>query len=159
MSASDGTIAIETTAGVRTLTIDRPTKKNALTLSMYEALVAAMRDAAASDEVRVLVLRGHESVFTAGNDLADFMLRPPTGRESPVFQLLLELEAFPKPLVAAVTGPAIGVGTTLLLHCDFVYAGESSRFHLPFVDLGLCPEGASSFLLPRLAGGSRCTPR
>jgi enoyl-CoA hydratase/carnithine racemase len=154
---SEGRILREVHEGVCTLTIDRPDKKNALTLAMYEQLVEGFRAASVDDEARVLVIRGHETVFTAGNDLGDFMKHPPTGPESPVFQLLLELAGLEMPLIAAVTGPAIGLGTTMLLHCDFVYAGEGARFHMPFVDLGLCPEGGSSYLLPRIAGLRRAS--
>lgn len=140
-------------AGVLTLTFHRPDKKNAFTHAMYteatEALLAADRD----DAVRVVVLTGAGAAFTAGNDLGDFLANPPTGEDSPVFRYLHTLVELSKPVVASVDGAAVGIGTTMLLHCDFVLASERARFSMPFVNLGLCPEGASSVLLPRLAGG------
>jgi enoyl-CoA hydratase/carnithine racemase len=98
------------------------------------------------------VLTGAGDIFTAGNDIHDFMATPPTSEDSPVLQYLVQLVHFPKPIIAAVNGAAIGVGTTMLLHCDLVLAAESARFQLPFTKLALCPEAGSSFLLPRLAG-------
>jgi len=145
-------IAIDTADGITTLTLDRVEKKNAITTVMYTALADAL-DAAAGDEaVRVVVVRGARSVFTAGNDLADFLHDPPTGMDSPVMRFLTTIAAFPKPLVAAVCGPAVGVGTTMLLHCDLVYASDDAVLLLPFVDLGLVPEAASSLLLPQQLG-------
>ena len=155
LPASSEHLLVELEAGVCTLTFDRPRKKNAFTIAMYEAMTAAFRAARQHPGVRVVLLRGNGGVFTAGNDLQDFMQSPPTGVDSPVAQLLAELEACEKPLVAAVTGPAIGIGVTCLLHCDLVYAGAGARLHLPFVDLGLCPEAGSSYLLPRLMGPQR----
>ena len=137
------------------LTLSRIEKKNALTRAMYDALADALTDAAESPETRVVVLSGRDRVFTAGNDLMDFMAAPPTGPESPVFRFLTTLVAFPKPLLVAVDGPAIGIGTTLLLHADLAYATPETRFQMPFVPLGLVPEAASSLLLPRLAGHAR----
>lgn len=137
---------------VATVVIDRPAKKNALTQDMYEGLVEAFDKAEASDDVKVILLHGIEGVFTAGNDLMDFMQNPPKGEDSPVFRFLLSLTGATKPLVVAVDGPAVGLGTTLLLHADLVYASDRARFAMPFIKLGLVPEGASSFLLPRLAG-------
>lgn len=140
-------------AGVLTLTFHRPDKKNAFTHAMYteatEALLAADRD----DAVRVVVLTGAGGAFTAGNDLGDFLEHPPTGEDSPVFRYLRALVDASKPVIASVDGAAVGIGTTMLLHCDFVLASERTRFSMPFVNLGLCPEGASSVLLPRMAGG------
>jgi enoyl-CoA hydratase/carnithine racemase len=146
--------AIQTSIDDRVLvvTFDRVAKKNALTLAMYEALVAALGRARDDAAIRVVLVRGKDGVFTAGNDLMDFMQRPPTSADSPVGRFLELVVGFAKPLVAAVEGPAIGVGTTMLLHCDLVYAAEGARFQLPFVPLGLCPEAASSALLPALAG-------
>jgi len=146
--------AVVTSLEDRVLTIrfDRAAKKNALTVAMYEALVAALERARDDAGIRVVLLRGTDGVFTAGNDLQDFMQRPPTSADSPVGRFLELLVGFAKPLVAAVEGPAIGVGTTMLLHCDLVYAAEGTRFQLPFVPLGLCPEAGSSALLPALAG-------
>ena len=137
------------------LELDRPDKKNAITRAMYAALADALADAAGDADVRAVVLSGRGGAFTAGNDLGDFMTDPPTGPESPVFRFLQEAASFPKPLVAAVEGPAIGIGTTVLLHCDLAYAAPGALFKLPFVDLGLVPEAASSVLLPRLAGPAR----
>lgn len=137
------------------LTLSRIEKKNALTRAMYRALAEALDEASGTPETRVVVLSGSDRVFTAGNDLMDFMADPPTGPESPVFQFLTTLVSFPKPLLVAVDGPAIGIGTTLLLHADLAYATPEARFQMPFVPLGLVPEAASSLLLPRLAGHAR----
>ncbi len=141
--------------GVLHLALDRPEKKNALTRAMYAALADALVDAAAKPSVRAVVLSGSGGVFTAGNDLGDFLQAPPTGPDSPVFRFLTAAVSFPKPLIAAVAGPAIGIGTTILLHCDLAYAAPDALFKMPFVDLGLVPEAASSLLLPRLAGPAR----
>jgi enoyl-CoA hydratase/carnithine racemase len=140
---------------VLTLTLNRADKKNALTVEMYKELVAAMQSGVADPKVRVIVLQGTGGVFTAGNDLGDFIQNPPVGMDSPVMQFLLALVDCPKPVLAAVQGPAVGIGTTLLLHCDLVWADDSARFRMPFVSLGLCPEGASSYLLPRIMGHAR----
>ena len=137
------------------LALDRPEKKNALTRAMYATLADALEAAAADDQVRAVVLSGRGGVFTGGNDLGDFMMDPPTDPGSPVFRFLQAAATFPKPLIAAVEGPAIGIGTTLLLHCDLAYAAPGATFKMPFVDLGLVPEAASSLLLPRLAGQAR----
>lgn len=150
-------ILAETSDRIRTIVFNRPEKKNAFTRGMYERLVRLLDDAAADDGVRVVMLRGTEGCFTSGNDLKDFLERPPRDTDSPVFQLLLRLHRLDKPLVAAVQGPAIGLGTTMLLHCDLVFAGEGAMFQLPFVDLGLCPEGASTFLVPRMMGHQRAS--
>lgn len=152
MSASDELILTDLTDRVLTLRINRPAKKNALTLAMYEGMTAALNQASTDDEVRVVLITGGPACFTAGNDLMDFLNAPPTSADSPVVQFLPTLRAFAKPLVAAVCGVAIGIGTTLLLHCDLAYAGTNARFHLPFVDLGLVPEAGSSLLLPQLLG-------
>ena len=101
------------------------------------------------------VLQGHETVFSAGNDIGDFLNKPPAGMDSPVFRFLRGIASFPKPLLAAVCGPAVGVGTTMLLHCDLVYAGDNAAFAMPFVNLGLCPEAASSLLVPQMMGYHR----
>ncbi|MGZ5088287.1 MAG: enoyl-CoA hydratase [Usitatibacter sp.] len=134
---------------------NRPQKKNAFTSDMYEALAAALGEAERDDSVRVVVFHGAAGIFTAGNDIEDFAKRPPQGEDSPVFRFLEAASRAPKPLVAAVDGPAVGIGTTLLLHCDLVYAGEDARFRLPFASLGLVPEFASSYLLPLVAGYQR----
>lgn len=139
-------------AGVLTLTFHRPDKKNAFTHAMYTEAREALAAAEANDAVRVVVLTGAEGAFTAGNDLGDFLQHPPTGEDAPVFRYLRALVEMTKPLIASVDGAAVGIGTTMLLHCDFVLASERARFSMPFVNLGLCPEGASSLLLPRMAG-------
>lgn len=150
-------LSVEKNGPVTTVRFARPEKKNALDLAMYEAWAAAFEEASADDDVRVVVLTGSAGVFTAGNDIGDFMRNPPTGESSPVFRVLSAVRAFPKPIVAAVDGPAIGIGTTILLHCDLVVATESARFQLPFVNLGLVPEAASSLLLPAVVGMQRAS--
>ena len=140
--------------GVRLLTIDRPERRNAIDLATYRALTAAIDDADHDPEVRCCVLTGAGNVFTSGNDLADFQQpQGPGPREAVLF--LRTLVGAGKPLVAAVEGFAIGVGATMLLHFDLAFAGRSAQFRLPFVDLGLCPEGGSSYLLPQVAGLKR----
>lgn len=141
--------------GVRTITFNRPERRNALTVAMYQETVRLLLEAEADDAIRVVVFTGSGGSFTSGNDLADFMGTPPAGPESPVFQLLTALVDARKPLIAVVPGHAIGIGVTLLLHCDMVYASSEARFQLPFVNLGLCPEGASSVLMPRIMGHAR----
>ena len=153
MSTTD--ILTHTEAGVTTLTLNRADKKNSLTRAMYSTLADALVQAQADDAVRAVLLQGDMAVFSAGNDIADFLEHPPTDQDSPVYRFLHALATFPKPLVAAVCGPAVGIGTTLLLHCDLVYAGDNAAFSLPFVNLGLCPEAASSLLVPRLLGYHR----
>lgn len=138
--------------GLLTLTLNRPDKRNALNTELYKQLVAALREAAADEEVHVLLLQGQQDCFTAGNDLADFMGKSSLEPDDPILQFLHTLADFPKPVVAAVAGPAVGIGTTILLHCDLVYLGDNARLQLPFVELGLVPEFASSLLLPRLVG-------
>jgi len=137
--------------GVLALELSRRDKKNAITTGMYAALAQAFELASTDDEVAVVLLRGQPDLFTAGNDLADFL--SPAARETPAaHQFLRAISRFPKPIVAAVGGPAIGIGTTMLLHCDFVIVAEGARLQLPFVQLGLCPEAGSSLLLPQMAG-------
>ena len=148
-------ILVHTEAGVMTVTINRLDKKNSLTAAMYAAMADALEAAARDDATRVVVLQGHETIFSAGNDIGDFLNRPPSTPESPVFRFLRGIAAFPKPLLAAVCGPAVGVGTTMLFHCDLVYAGDNAAFSMPFVNLGLCPEAASSLLVPQMLGYHR----
>lgn len=148
-------IAVGRDGAVVTLALARRGRRNAITWEMYDALDAALAQAEADEAVRAVVVRGTDDAFTAGNDLEDFLLRPPSGPDAPVFRFLERVATATKPLVAAVNGPAIGIGTTLLLHCDLVFAGEGARFALPFVKLGLVPEFASSYLLPLVAGMSR----
>lgn len=145
-------IQLEQHGAVLEVRMARPEKKNALTHAMYEGLIEAFAKAKVDDSVRAVLWTGVEGCFTAGNDLGDFMERPPTGEDAAVFRLLLDLVDFPKPLVAAVDGPAVGIGTTGLLHCDRVVATPRAKFRMPFLDLGLVPEGGSTVLLPRLVG-------
>ncbi|WP_395675964.1 enoyl-CoA hydratase [Inquilinus sp.] len=140
-----------TTGPVMTIRLNRPEKKNAINRAMYEALTAALRAAATARSVRVVVLRGGDD-FSAGNDIADFLANGKSAGMQPVLDFLDALSTFPKPLVAGVRGSAIGIGTTLLLHCDVVLATPSARFALPFVQLGLVPEAASTLLLPAAVG-------
>jgi enoyl-CoA hydratase/carnithine racemase len=148
-------ILTHTEAGVMTITLNRPERKNSITSAMYGAMADALATAAQEAAVRVVVLQGSETVFSAGNDIGDFLNKPPAGMDSPVFRFLRGIASFPKPLLAAVCGPAVGVGTTMLLHCDLVYAGDNAAFSMPFVNLGLCPEAASSLLVPQMLGYHR----
>jgi enoyl-CoA hydratase/carnithine racemase len=141
----------------RTLIFNRPAKKNALTVGMYATMAERLDEAATLPRVRAVVMTGAADAFTSGNDLADFMAHPSMDGDHHVVKFLKALVRFPKPLIAAVNGLAIGIGTTMLLHCDLVLAVESARFQLPFVKLGLSPEGGSSLLLPRLAGYQRAS--
>ena len=147
-------ISVEDRDGVRHVVLDRPDKKNALTVAMYAALADAVTSAAA-DDVGALLIRARGDTFTGGNDLRDFLDQPPHGDDAPVFRFLTGLATTDVPVVAAVRGAAVGIGTTLLLHCDIVYAAPTAKFKLPFVDLGLVPEAASSVLLPRRIGRAR----
>ena len=148
-------IRTETKNRIARIEIDRADKKNALTADMYQAIGDALRAAEADPQVRVSLIHGKADCFTAGNDLQDFLERPPHGEETPVFGFLRAISTAAKPIVAAVGGPAVGIGTTMLLHCDLVYAAPNARFQMPFVPLGLVPEAASSLLLPMLAGYQR----
>jgi enoyl-CoA hydratase/carnithine racemase len=149
-------VRIESEGGVLAITFARPERRNAITIAMYAALADAIERAQQDPSLRLITLAGDGEDFTAGNDLADFMAAlPRDGDEIAVWRLLRALAANELPLIAAVHGNAIGIGTTLLLHCDLVLAEEGTRFSLPFVDLGLVPEAASSLLLPRLAGRRR----
>ena len=156
MSPAETTeILVHAEAGVTTITFNRLAKKNSITVAMYAALAHALAQAEADAQVRVVVFQGDATVFSAGNDLGDFLEQPPLGADAPALRFLQALAAFSKPVVAAVCGPAVGIGATLLLHCDLVYAGDNAAFSLPFVNLGLCPEAASSLLLPQLMGYHR----
>lgn len=150
-------VGMEVADGVMTLTLCRPGKKNALTTDMYGALTTALGEAGTRDDVRVVVLRGSDGVFTAGADLDDFRKRAegPEPELSPGMRFIFALRACEKPVVAIVQGLAMGIGTTLLLHCDFVYLGKSATLRTPFIDLGLCPEAGSSLLLPVMTGERR----
>ena len=141
--------------GVMTLTFNRLEKKNSITSAMYGMLADAVQQAREDASVRVVLIQGHETIFSAGNDIGDFLNNPPSNQESNVFRFLRGIAALEKPLVAAVAGPAVGIGTTLLFHCDLVYAGDNAAFSMPFVNLGLCPEAASSLLAPRMFGYHR----
>jgi enoyl-CoA hydratase/carnithine racemase len=142
-------------AGVLTLTINRVERKNAITAVMYAAMADALAAAENDHAVKAVVIQGHETIFSAGNDIGDFLNKPPSTQDPPVFRFLRGISTFPKPLVAAVCGPAVGIGTTMLLHCDLIYAGDNAAFSMPFVNLGLCPEAASSVLVPQLMGYPR----
>ncbi|MEX0584929.1 MAG: enoyl-CoA hydratase [Natronospirillum sp.] len=138
--------------GICTVSFNRPSKRNAITQAMYTALADALDQAEVNEECRVVVFTGNSDCFTAGNDLKDFMAGLDNLADAPVLRFLRTAAVFPKPMVAAVNGPAVGIGTTLLMHCDLVVAGEQASFQLPFANLGLVPEFASSVLLPRLVG-------
>ena len=145
-------IKTATANGAATIEIARPEKKTALTMVMYTAMAEALRAAQADATVRAVLITGQPGIFTSGNDLEDFLQRPPQGMDSPVFQFMLALLECEKPVVAAVTGAAIGIGTTMLLHCDFVYVSDEARLAMPFVGLGLVPEYGSSWAVPQLVG-------
>lgn len=151
------TIKTATLNGVLTIEIARPEKKNALTIAMYQAMADALNAAAEDKAVRAVLITGQPGVFTSGNDIEDFMQRPPAGADSPVFLFMKALLDCPKPVVAAVTGAAVGIGTTMLLHCDFVYVSDEARLAMPFVTLGLVPEYASSLVVPALVGNPRAS--
>jgi enoyl-CoA hydratase/carnithine racemase len=150
-------ILSERHGAVLALRFNRPEKKNALTVNMYELMLAQLAAAAADDSIRVVLIGGAGGSFTAGNDLMDFMGQPPTGTDSAVFRLLLALLDFDKPVVTAVEGPAVGIGVTMLLHTDLNYAKADAKFQMPFVSLGLCPEAASSLLLPQIMGFAKAS--
>lgn len=138
--------------GILTITMDRADKKNALNLEMYEAMAKAITDANSDPDVNVIMIKGSGDSFCAGNDLGDFLANPPTSSMSPVVKFLNAISETNIPVVAAVNGVAVGIGVTMLLHCDFVYIDENAPLSLPFVNLGLVPEAASSMILPQLAG-------
>ena len=152
-------VVVTREGGVLTIAFNRVTKKNAITVAMYQAMADGLAQAEGDASIRAIVIQGDAQVFSAGNDLADFMKNPPRGEEAPVFQFLKGIANARKPIVAAVAGAAVGIGTTMLLHCDLVYAGANARFSLPFAQLGLCPEAASSMLLPQLAGYARAAEK
>ncbi len=142
----------ERSGSVLRVQLNRPAKKNAMTSAMYAALADLLNDAARNDQIRVVLLHGAGDSFTAGNDLEDFVKNPPGPGDSPQARLINALIRFDKPVVAAVRGAAVGAGTTMLTHCDFVYAGESARFQLPFINLALVPEFGTSYSLPLQIG-------
>ena len=145
-------VRVERDGALLAITLTRPERRNAITIAMYAALADAIEQAADDPSIRVITLSGEGQDFAAGNDLADFLDADPRDGDIPVWRLLRALASCEIPLVAAVHGNCVGIGTTMLLHCDLVIAEEGTRFSLPFVDLGLVPEAASSLLLPRLAG-------
>ncbi len=145
-------ILTERAGSILRVTLNRPAKKNAMTSGMYVTFAEILNDAAKNEEIRVVLWSGAGDSFSAGNDLQDFLKNPPGPGESPQAQLANALLNFDKPLIAAVQGVAIGGGTTLLTHCDFVYAGANAKFQLPFVNLGLVPEFGSSWSLPARGG-------
>ena len=150
-----GHVVTGTTGGVLTLTLNRADKKNALLAVMYADIADALDEAAQDNAVRAAIITGSGDSFSAGNDLKDFLENPPNSPDAPVFRFMRAVSTFPKPLIAAVNGAAVGVGTTMLLHCDFAYAVAGARFQLPFVNIAIVPEFASSLLLPRLVGSVR----
>jgi enoyl-CoA hydratase/carnithine racemase len=153
------TIRFDIHNSVATLAFNRPDKKNAITAAMYQSLADHLKEAEHDIAVRAIVITGDGAIFTAGNDLDDFLKHPPQGDDSAVVQFMTALRATSKPVIAAVPGIAIGIGTTLLMHCDLVYAADTAKFALPFTSLGLCPEFASSVLLSRVAGYQRAAEK
>src|SRR6476469_923794 len=147
-------IAVAVQDRILTLRLERPEKKNALTRGMYLGMIEGLKQAEADSSVRVVLITGTETCFTAGNDLVDFANARP-GETSPAILYLQAFAVLQKPVVAAVGGVAVGIGTTMLVHCDLVYAASDARFQLPFVNLGLCPEAGSSTLLPAMVGHRR----
>ena len=148
-------ISVDIRDRIMTIRMDRPEKKNALNGEMYAAMTNALAEANADAGVRVMLITGTSDCFTAGNDLADFAAAKPGVGPAPALRYLEGLAATTKPIIAAVNGLAIGIGTTMLLHCDLIYAGVGARFQLPFANLGLCPEAGSSLLLPSRMGHQR----
>jgi enoyl-CoA hydratase/carnithine racemase len=148
-------IVTDRTENILSIQLNRPAKKNAMTSSMYVTMAELLDGAAKDDEINVVLWHAAGNSFSAGNDLEDFMKNPPGPGESPQAKLMHALIEFHKPLVAAVQGAAIGGGTTMLAHCDFVYAAESAKFQLPFVNLALIPEFGSSYLLTSRFGYTR----
>ena len=145
-------IEVRSADAITHIRLNRPEKKNALTVAMYSDLADALEGAALNPAIRIVTIAGTRDAFSAGNDLSDFLSRPPSGGDAPVLRFIRAAAEFPKILVAGVSGPAVGIGTTLLLHCDFVVATPSAHFVMPFVALGVVPEAGSSLLLPRLIG-------
>jgi enoyl-CoA hydratase/carnithine racemase len=156
-------IKTATINGVATIEIARPEKKNALTVAMYQAMAEALNAAREDGAVRAVLITGQPGIFTSGNDVEDFLTRPPgqgsDSMDSPVFRFMRALLDCDKPVVAAVTGAAIGIGTTMLLHCDLVYVSDEARLAMPFVALGLVPEYASSLVVPQLMGHRRAAEK
>jgi enoyl-CoA hydratase/carnithine racemase len=146
--------------GILAIEFNRPEKKNAITSAMYQAMADAIRDAESDSTVRAILITGKPEIFTAGNDLEDFMKNSSAEvGDRPVAQFMHALSGSSKPVVAAVAGNAVGIGTTLLMHCDLVYAAENAKFSMPFTQLGLCPEFASSMLFPQMVGYQRAAEK
>jgi enoyl-CoA hydratase/carnithine racemase len=152
-------ILVSKASGILTIEFNRPDKKNAITAAMYQTMADALKDAEHDAAVRAILIAGKPEIFTAGNDLEDFMKHPPQGANSPVLQFLWAISHATKPVVAAVAGAAVGIGTTLLMHCDLVYAADNAKLSLPFTQLGLCPEAASSLLFPQIVGYQRAAEK
>src|SRR6202048_825815 len=148
-------IITERSEGILRVELNRPKKRNAMTSRMYVTLANVFNDASKDERIRVVLWHGAGDSFCAGNDLEDFMKNPPGPGESPQSRLMTAMLNFDKPLVAAVHGAAIGGGTTMLTHCDFVYAGESAKFQMPFINLGLVPEFGATFSIPARLGHLR----
>ncbi len=155
MAAADAHVLTSVRDGVLRVELRRPEKKNALTTAMYQALIDALQAADRDPAIRVVLLHGQPETFTSGNDLKDFLQDPAVDDSHVAYRFVRTISGAETPIVAAVNGICVGVGATLLLHCDLVYAGESATFALPFVNLGLCPEAGSSLLLPLAAGHAR----
>jgi enoyl-CoA hydratase/carnithine racemase len=148
--------------GILTIEFNRPERKNAITGAMYSTMAAALRDAESDSSVRAILITGKPEIFTAGNDLDDFLNNVGEGKmteDRPVFQFMSALESSSKPTVAAVSGAAVGIGTTMLMHCDLVYAADTAKFSMPFAQLGLCPEFGSSLLVAQAAGYTRAAEK
>lgn len=150
-------VVLNRTDGVLEIRLNRPEKKNALTWAMYDAIAGAFEQVDADPTLRVALLTGTGDTFTSGNDIGDFQSRAASGRQSSASRFLPTIASMQKPLVAAVNGAAIGVGTTMLMHCDLIVAARSARFIMPFTNLGLVPEAGSSLLFPRLLGTQRAS--
>lgn len=148
-------IKIDISQGIMSIRFNRPEKKNAITQAMYAAAADALVQAESDSSIQVILIAGTDDCFTAGNDLQDFLSNPPAEQESPVARFLTAISTASKPLIAALEGVAVGIGTTMLLHCDLVYAGADAKLQLPFVNLALVPEAGSSRILPGLMGHQR----
>ena len=151
------TVLSSSNGGILTLTLNRPQKQNALTREMYRALSEAITQAQGDFGIRAVVITSSSANFTSGNDLFDFLNEPPLEEGSPVMNFLSAIHNFSKPLLAAISGNAVGIGTTMLFHCDIVIASPTAKFSMPFVNLGLVPEAGSSILFPRLVGHQRAS--
>ena len=148
-------IITERSGNILRIQLNRPSRKNAMTVAMYNTMADLLNDTAEDDQIRVVLWHGAGDSFSAGNDIQDFLKNPPGAGESPQARLIEALINFDKPIVVAVQGAAIGGGTTMLTHCDFVFAGEGAKFQMPFVNLALVPEAASSWLIPARIGYAR----